>query len=94
VQAAGSGRVTFARALAGRGVVVVDHGELRTTYEPVDPSVAVGTRVRVGEPIGRVTTGSGHCGDGRCLHLGLRRGATYLDPTLLVRRAHPVLRPW
>ena len=31
--------------LAGRGVVVVVHGALRTTYEPVDASVAVGELV-------------------------------------------------
>ena len=36
-----------------------------------------------GEPIGRVAAG-GHCA-GRCLHWGLRRGETYLDPLLLIR---------
>ena len=35
VRAALPGRVTFAGTLAGRGVVVVDHGSTRTTYEPV-----------------------------------------------------------
>ena len=34
------GTVTFAGRLAGRGVVVVDHGGLRTTYEPVSASVS------------------------------------------------------
>ncbi len=35
VHTALAGRVTFAATLAGRGVVVVDHGATRTTYEPV-----------------------------------------------------------
>ncbi|MBC7373849.1 MAG: M23 family peptidase, partial [Frankiales bacterium] len=32
VRAAGAGRVSYAGLLAGRGVVVVVHGTLRTTY--------------------------------------------------------------
>ncbi len=38
VVAAMAGRVVFAGTLAGRGVVVVSHGALRTTYLPVDPA--------------------------------------------------------
>ncbi len=94
VRAAGAGRVAFAGVLAGRGVVTIDHGELRTTYEPVDPEVVLGDRVAAGERIGTVGTGSGHCGSGRCLHLGLRRGRVYLDPMLLLGRASARLRPW
>jgi murein DD-endopeptidase MepM/ murein hydrolase activator NlpD len=94
VRAAGDGRVTFAGTLAGRGVVTVDHGELRTTYEPVDALVLVGERVRAGETIGTTGTGTGHCGSGRCLHLGLRRGREYLDPMLLLGRSSARLRPW
>jgi murein DD-endopeptidase MepM/ murein hydrolase activator NlpD len=94
VRAAGSGVVVFARVLAGRGVVVVRHGELRTTYEPVDPLVAVGSVVRTGDPLGRVGSGPGHCGDGRCLHLGLKRGRAYLNPTLLLTASTALLRPW
>jgi murein DD-endopeptidase MepM/ murein hydrolase activator NlpD len=84
VRAAGGGRVAFAADLAGRGVIVVDHGELRTTYEPVRAVVARGQRVAAGEAIGHVATGGGHCGSGGCLHLGLRRGPLYLDPMLLL----------
>lgn len=94
VHAARAGRVTFAADLAGRGVVVVDHGELRTTYEPVAATVVVGDRVRTRELIGTVATGTGHCGDGQCLHLGLRRDQDYLDPLLLLGPATPRLRPW
>ncbi len=94
VRAAGDGRVVFAATLAGRGVVVVDHGALRTTYEPVAAEVRPGDRVRRGARLGRVSPGSGHCGTGRCLHLGLKRGRVYLDPRLVLGRATAVLRPW
>lgn len=94
VRAAGDGRVTFAGMLAGRAVVTVDHGDLRTTYEPVDPQVVPGERVAAGETIGSIGTGTGHCGSGNCLHLGLRRGREYLDPMLLLGRASARLRPW
>jgi len=94
VRAAGAGRVTFAAGLAGRGVVVVDHGAVRTTYEPIAASVVVGQRVRAGDPLGTLAPGTGHCGGARCLHLGLRRGPEYLDPMLLLRRTSPRLRPW
>lgn len=94
VRSAGDGRVAFASRLAGRGVVVVDHGALRTTYEPVAAEVRVGDRVRRGALLGRVTPGTGHCGAGTCLHLGLRRGAVYLDPRLVLGRRAALLRPW
>jgi murein DD-endopeptidase MepM/ murein hydrolase activator NlpD len=94
VRSAGAGRVAFAGTIAGRGVVTVDHGTLRTTYEPVEALVRPGERVAAGEVIGTVGTGTGHCGSGRCLHLGLRRGREYLDPMLLLGRASARLRPW
>ena len=82
VRAAVAGTVAFAGSVAGRGVVSLDHGAYRTTYEPVTPGVRAGQRVGLGETIGRVGRG-GHCAD-RCLHWGLRRGETYLDPRLLI----------
>jgi len=91
VGAAAAGVVSFAAELAGRWVVVIDHGTLRTTYEPVRPSVSVGEFVRVGQNIGVIDTGTGHCGDGHCLHWGLRRGDRYLDPRLLLG-LRPVLK--
>jgi murein DD-endopeptidase MepM/ murein hydrolase activator NlpD len=85
VRAAGDGVVSYAGPLAGRGVVAIVHGELRTTYEPVVPSVTVGARVRAGSVIGSVASPSGHCGASSCLHWGLLRGTEYLNPVLLVR---------
>ena len=100
VRAAGSGVVTFAGPIAGRGVLVIrltatptgpaadgpaDTAGLRITYEPVHPRVHRGDRVRAGQVVGQME-GSHHCGVlGSCLHWGLRRGDAYLDPLLLVR---------
>ncbi|HET9649253.1 MAG TPA: M23 family metallopeptidase, partial [Microlunatus sp.] len=85
VLAAAAGRVSFAGQLAGRGVVVVDHGSVRTTYEPVDALAAVGDPVEDGAVLGRVGRG-GHCSE-RCLHWGLKQGDRYLDPALLIGAA-------
>jgi murein DD-endopeptidase MepM/ murein hydrolase activator NlpD len=90
VLAAAAGTVAFAGSVAGREVVSIDHGDWRTTYEPVAPGVTAGHRVALGQRIGRVS-GGGHCA-GRCLHWGLRQGATYVDPLLLVGRSAGPLR--
>jgi murein DD-endopeptidase MepM/ murein hydrolase activator NlpD len=78
------GTVTFAATLAGRGVVVVDHGAVRTTYEPVSASVRVGQQVGRGARIGILQRASSHCFPQACLHWGLLQGETYLDPLSLV----------
>ncbi|HET9871749.1 MAG TPA: peptidoglycan DD-metalloendopeptidase family protein [Propionibacteriaceae bacterium] len=88
VFAAADGVVTFAGPLAGRGVVVVTHGRVRTTYEPVIRAVAVGVGVRMGQRIGSVAVGA-HCARA-CLHWGLRQAQTYLDPSLLGGARSPV----
>jgi murein DD-endopeptidase MepM/ murein hydrolase activator NlpD len=87
--------VSWAAPIAGRGVVVVLHPDgRRTTYEPVDASVEVGEDVEPGEELGRLGAGSGHCGGvPSCLHWGLRRDDSYLDPLLLLRHGRPVLLP-
>jgi len=86
VRAALGGRVTFAGRLAGKGVVVVDHGATRTTYEPVAASVSVGDRVAAGDRIGRLLVPGSHCFPAACLHWGWIRNAddVYLDPLRLV----------
>ncbi|TDD67693.1 murein hydrolase activator EnvC family protein, partial [Actinomadura rubrisoli] len=84
VYAAGSGLVSYAGRLAGRGVVTITHGPLRTTYLPVRPSVRVGGRVASGSRIGVLEGGPFDCST-PCLHWGLLRGGLYLDPLTLVR---------
>ncbi|QGF24950.1 M23 family metallopeptidase [Raineyella fluvialis] len=83
VLAAAAGTVTYASALAGRGVVVVDHGAVRTTYEPVEPRVQVGQQVAPGDVLGVLQAGHASCAPASCLHWGARRGDAYLDPLLL-----------
>jgi murein DD-endopeptidase MepM/ murein hydrolase activator NlpD len=85
VHAALAGRVAFAGTLAGRGVVVVDHGTTRTTYEPVAASVSFGDDVGAGTVLGRLELFGSHCFPRSCLHWGLIEGREhYLDPLTLV----------
>lgn len=85
VRAAGGGTIGYAAPLAGRGVVTVLHsGGLRTTYEPVTASVAVGQSVLVGQPIGTLQAGHRDCPVAACLHWGLLRGEVYLNPMSLL----------
>jgi murein DD-endopeptidase MepM/ murein hydrolase activator NlpD len=84
VLAALPGMVTFAGLLAGRGVVVVNHGATRTTYEPVSATVTVGTPVPAGSQVGTLELAGSHCFPRACLHWGWIEGKTYLDPLRLV----------
>ncbi|HEX6151595.1 M23 family metallopeptidase [Nocardioides sp.] len=79
-----AGVVSFAGTIAGRGVVTVDHGSTRTTYEPVTPSVEVGTTVGPRDTLGRLAYAGSHCPPDACLHWGWLEGDTYLDPLRLV----------
>jgi murein DD-endopeptidase MepM/ murein hydrolase activator NlpD len=78
------GTVTYAAPLAGRGVVVIDHGATRTTYQPVTATVAVGVQVGAGDRIGRLDVPGSHCPPRACLHWGWLEGEAYLDPLRLV----------
>ena len=93
VRSARAGTVTFAGTLAGRGVVVVDHGTTRTTYEPVEPVVHIGSVVSAGTALGRLQSGLSHCFPRACLHWGLVRGDEYLDPLSLLGTAPVRLLP-
>jgi murein DD-endopeptidase MepM/ murein hydrolase activator NlpD len=84
VRSALPGRVSWVGVLAGRGVVVVDHSATRTTYEPVDATVELGTTVSAGEQIGTLSAAGSHCLPRVCLHWGWLDGETYLDPLRLV----------
>ncbi|MFI5534257.1 M23 family metallopeptidase [Kitasatospora sp. NPDC051853] len=96
VRAAAPGVVSFSGMVGGRPVVTVTHPgsgspALRTTYLPVT-GVPVGTAVSAGQPIGELTTGTGHCASG-CLHWGLLRGKRYLDPLALLGTGRARLLP-
>ncbi|OLT26819.1 hypothetical protein BJF83_03380 [Nocardiopsis sp. CNR-923] len=93
VHAVGPGRVHFAGPVAGTPLVSVVHGDLRTTYLPVEPSLARGDPVDAGEVIGTVADGPTHCADRPCLHWGLLRGPTHLDPLALLGHGEVRLLP-
>jgi hypothetical protein len=80
-----AGRVAFAAELAGRGVVAVEVGGLRTTFEPLDPVVSAGDRVVAGQVLGHLQLARSHCLPAACLHWGVRHGDdVYSDPLALV----------
>lgn len=95
VRAMADGTVTFTGVVAGKRVLVIAvGGARRLTYEPVLATVAVGSIVEAGDPIGTVAAAGGHCGGIRgCLHVGLRDAKDYLDPLSLVERGPAVLKP-
>ena len=88
VHSPAAGVVTFAGQVAGRGVVTVRHADgLRSSLEPVEPSVATGDEVDGGAVLGTLQTRSGHQG----VHWGVRRGTRYLDPLRLLARTTTVV---
>lgn len=94
VQAVASGTVSHVGVINGRGTVSVLHASgVRSTYEPVAATVAVGDPIAAGDPIGTVEAVDGHCAPSTCLHLGAIRGRTYLDPLTLLTVPRIVLMP-
>ena len=92
VRAPGAGVVTFAGSVAGRGVVTVAHPDgRRSSLEPVSASVAVGTAVVLGQPVGSLQPSGSHCAPAVCLHWGVRVGAEYEDPWGLLPGSGPVV---
>jgi murein DD-endopeptidase MepM/ murein hydrolase activator NlpD len=79
VRAVAPGRVTFAGSVGGVGVVTVDHGDERSTYQPVDPRVHRGDAVDAGDVLGHLRGEASHCATA-CLHLGRLQAESYLDP--------------
>jgi murein DD-endopeptidase MepM/ murein hydrolase activator NlpD len=84
VHAVDDGVVAFAGTVVDRGVVAIDHGGVRSSVEPLDPTVHAGERVRRGEVIGTVSAGGSHAAG--VLHLGARiragDGWVYVSPLL------------
>jgi murein DD-endopeptidase MepM/ murein hydrolase activator NlpD len=98
VYAAAAGTVVFAGELAGRPLVSIAHpGGLRTSYEPVRPSVRAGQRVDVGAVLGELQSGHDGCPAAACLHWGAMWGpasrADYVDPLALVASTPIRLKP-
>jgi murein DD-endopeptidase MepM/ murein hydrolase activator NlpD len=98
VYAAGAGTVVFAGELAGRTLVSIAHpGGLRTTYEPMRPSVRAGQLVDAGAVIGELTAGHAGCSAAACLHWGAMWGAAsradYVNPLGLLATTPIRLKP-
>lgn len=96
VLAAGDGTVAFVGAVAGTPVVSVDHpGGIRTTYQPVRTTLAVGDRVSEGQPIGTLARASAaYSGAHDGLHWGALAGKdTYIDPLRLLDPPRIRLKP-
>ena len=82
VRAAGAGVVTFAGPVAGSRFVTVLHRDgIRTSYSYLARiEVTQGETVALGQPVGVA---------GPRLHVGARRGDTYIDPASLWSRGPP-----
>ncbi|MFI5805465.1 M23 family metallopeptidase [Streptomyces sp. NPDC051561] len=103
VRAAAAGRVSFAGRVAGRGVLSITLSgtgdpPLRTTYEPVRALVAKDADVVAGQVVAVLEPGTYHCPASGCLHWGLLRHETYLNPLSLLppgllHRSPPRLLP-
>ncbi|OBB04888.1 peptidase M23 [Mycobacteriaceae bacterium 1482268.1] len=98
VYAAGPGTVVFAGNLVGRPVVSLAHpGGLRTSYEPVAPTVRPGQLVAAGTPLGELVAGHDGCAAAACLHWGAMWGpaadADYVDPLGLLATTPIRLKP-
>jgi murein DD-endopeptidase MepM/ murein hydrolase activator NlpD len=91
VLAPADGVVHFAGTIVDRGVLSLKHGNILSSFEPIEPLVSHGQRVRQGEIIGRVMAGHG-C---ECLHIGARFNGAYLSPLSYLGNMSPaVLLPW
>jgi murein DD-endopeptidase MepM/ murein hydrolase activator NlpD len=88
-----AGTVSFVGVVVDRPVITIDHGNgLRSSFEPVESSLAAGSVVGAGQRIGTVLPG--HCPAASCVHWGVRRGEDYVNPLQFVMDLRPsVLLP-
>ena len=88
VTAPEAGTVSFVGVVVDRPVITIDHGNgLRSSFEPVQSSLATGDAVAKGQAIGTLL--AGHCGGVPCVHWGVRRGGDYLNPLEFVLDLRP-----
>ncbi|HEX9695648.1 MAG TPA: M23 family metallopeptidase [Actinomycetota bacterium] len=94
VRAAAAGRVAFAGPVGGSVAVSIDHPDgIRTTYSYLASAlVRAGGTVARGDPIARSGTGHPDESGEAHVHVGARRGETYIDVEALIvdslRRDH------
>ena len=92
IKAAASGTVVYAGRLSDRNVVSIEHQNgLRTTYEPVTPTVKKGESVARGQVIGQLDPG--HLAGSWVLHWGAKySGDRYINPLSLLN--YSPIRLW
>jgi murein DD-endopeptidase MepM/ murein hydrolase activator NlpD len=83
-----AGTVSFVGVVVDRPVITIDHGNgLRSSFEPVESSLAAGSAVDAGQVIGTLLPG--HCPAASCVHWGVRRGEDYVNPLQFVMDLRP-----
>jgi murein DD-endopeptidase MepM/ murein hydrolase activator NlpD len=83
-----AGTVSFSGVVVDRPVITIDHGGgLRSSFEPVESTLAAGDAVAAGQVIGTVVPG--HCPPAQCLHWGVRDGEQYVNPLQFVLDLRP-----
>lgn len=94
-----AGVVSFSGVVVDRPVLTIATADgLRLSFEPVASPLHAGDAVARGDPVGTVA-GITHCdagppGGDSCLHWGVRRGDTYLNPLQFILDLRPsVLLP-
>ena len=91
VLAPADGTIAFGGTVATKPVLAVQHGAVRSAFEPVCGLLPVGTRVTAGQLIGTVC-GQGyrsHCDPLLCLHFSARNESGYLSPQYLMGQLYP-----
>lgn len=93
IRAPDDGVVHFTGVVVDRPVLSLEHaGGVLSSVEPVEATVAAGSRVRRGQTVGILR--AGHCAPDACLHLGARIDGAYVSPLLLLGDLPPsVLLP-
>lgn len=94
VRAPADGRVTFAGWVVDRPVLTIRHESgLRSSFESLRSDLSPGDVVSQGETIGHLSDPP-HCGSKACVHWGVRRGESYVNPLQFVTDLRPsVLLP-
>lgn len=94
IRSPATGTVAFTGWVVDRAVITIDHGGgLKSSFEPVNPSVKQGDVVARGQILGTVA-GVDHCPPSGCVHWGVRRNGDYVNPLQFVQDMRPsVLLP-
>lgn len=95
IRAPADGTVSFVGWVVDRPVLTIAHsGGLRSSFESVRSELSKGDTVSQGDVIGKLSEPA-HCGPGaECVHWGVRRGETYINPLQFVTDLRPsVLLP-